>query len=73
MTEEEKQIAEKYRGHHTKFAMKTLYPIYDKYNGTNETKACFCGGRADSAARFYQWYDQEILNEQKPNGQQESN
>jgi hypothetical protein len=64
MTEEEKQIAERYRGHYTKFALKTIYDIYDKYNNTKESKSCFCSGRKDSSIRFYNWYDSIVTNQE---------
>jgi len=59
MTEQEKQISEQHRGHYTKFSLKTIYAIYDKYNGIEARKDCFCSAlyREKMAIEYYQWYD----------------
>lgn len=58
MTQEERDIAEKFRGGLSKKALKSIYDIYNKYNDPKITD-CWCSSltRKLRAAEFYQWYD----------------
>lgn len=60
MTTEEIETSEKLRdGGTSKSAIRILMRIFDKYNGTNHNRECWCSGEARKTAhiKYFNWYD----------------